>query len=167
MSLNQQYDIGSKVVARLALGNFATTQSSAAAATTQDGVTIDRQDGLRGYYSCKSIVSAAFTAGSSQVTATLALDFEHSSDGTSWDAFSTGTEPSAVTWGSTSTGGSTGTTGGTDYDTIEQSVNLVGARRYVRLQLPAPTFADCSSGSFFTGHGVIVFGGADELPAND
>jgi hypothetical protein len=31
--------------------------------------------------------------------------------------------------------------------------------------VPAPTFTDCSSGSVLTLGGVIVFGGADELPA--
>lgn len=168
MSLNQQYDVGARIVARLALGNFATTAGSGGAAlTTQDGVTIDRDDGLRGYYSCKAIVSAAFTGGSSQRTGSVALNFQHSSDGTSWDNYSTATVPSAVEWGSTSTGGTTGATGGTEYDTVEQRVSLNGARRYVRIQLPAPTFQDCSSGSILTGHGVIVFGGADENPAND
>jgi hypothetical protein len=33
---------------------------------------------------------------------------------------------------------------------IEQSVNLNGARRYIRCQVPAPTFTDCSSGSVLT-----------------
>ncbi len=46
-------------------------------------------------------------------------------------------------------------------------MSLNGARRYVRMQLPAPTFANCSSDYIFTGHGVIVFSGADENPADD
>jgi hypothetical protein len=33
------------------------------------------------------------------------------------------------------------------------------------MQVPAPTFPSCSSGFSFNAHGVIVFGGADELPA--
>jgi hypothetical protein len=33
------------------------------------------------------------------------------------------------------------------------------------VQLPAPTFSDCSSGSVLTVAGVLVFGGADTLPA--
>lgn len=166
MSISEQYNAGARIRARLALANTAITQSSAAAATTQDGVTVDRNEsGLRRYYSCKAIVSGAFTGGSSQRTATLTLNFQHSSDGTSWDNYSTGTVPTAVAWGSTSTGGGSGTTGGTEYDTVEQSVNLNGARRYVRIQVPAPTFQDCSSGVSLNVHGVIVFGGADELPA--
>lgn len=166
MSLVEQFNIGSRVKAKLALGNTSITQTSAAAATTQDGVTIDRNEsGLRRYYSCKAVVSAAFTAGSSLTKATMTLNFQHSSDGTSWDNYSTGTVPSAVQWGATSSGNSAGSTGGTEYDTVEQSVNLNGARRYVRIQVPAPTFADCSSGQSFAAHGVVVFGGPDELPA--
>ncbi len=66
MSLSEQYNVGSRIHAKTAIPNFDTTQSSAAAATTQDGVTIDRQEtGLSHYYSCKAVVSAAFTAGSS------------------------------------------------------------------------------------------------------
>jgi hypothetical protein len=93
------------------------------------------------------------------------LNVQHSSDGTSWDNYSTGTVPTAAAFGSTSTGGSTGTTGGTAYNTVEQSINLNGARRYVRIQVPAPTFQDCSSGSVLAFAGTLVFGGADELPA--
>lgn len=166
MSLSEQFNVGARIKAKLALVNTAITQTSATAATTQDGVTVDRNEsGLRRYYSCKAIVSGAFTGGSSQRTATLSLNFQHSSDGTSWDSYSTASVPTAVAFGSTSTAGSTGTTGGTDYDTVEQSVSLVGARRYVRIQVPAPTFQDCSSGVLLNVHGVIVFGGADELPA--
>jgi hypothetical protein len=67
--------------------------------------------------------------------------------------------PTAVSFGTTA-GGTT------DYDTIEQSVNLNAARRYVRVQIPAPTFAGSSSGQgAFTGGAILVFGGGEELPA--
>jgi hypothetical protein len=35
----------------------------------------------------------------------------------------------------------------------------------VRVQIPAFNFADCSSGRSLTAAATIVFGGADELPA--
>ena len=166
MSLIEQFNVGSRIKGRTAAA-VVVTQTSAAAATTQDGLTIDRNEsGLRRYYSCKAIVGGQFLyAASSAHIATIAtLNFQHSSDGTSWDNFSTGSVPSSVTWGSSS-GGAVGTTAGNAPGVIEQSVNLNGARRYVRVQIPAPTFSDCSSGSVLTLGAVLVFGGADELPA--
>jgi len=164
MSLSEQFNIGARIHARTALVNTSITQSSATAATTQDGVTIDRQEsGLGQYYSCKAIVSGAFGASSSMQTATLTMKFQHSEDGTTWENYSTGTEPTAAAWGST--GGTIDTTGVAAYNTVEQSVNLNGANRYIRVQVPAPTFGSCSSGHFFNVHGVVVLGGADTLPA--
>jgi hypothetical protein len=56
----------------------------------------------------------------------LALTFQHSSDGTSWDNFSTATNASKAF-------GSTGATGAQAVeDAMEQPVSLVGARRYMR-----------------------------------
>lgn len=166
MSLSEQFNIGSRIKGVTALA-AQITQTSAAAATTQDGLTIDRNEsGRRRYYSCKFVVGGQFLYGASSAhTATVAsLNVQHSSDGTSWDSYSTGTVPTAsVTWGSTA--GHAGTTAGTVAASIEQSVNLVGARRYIRVQIPAPTFTDCSSGSVLTVAAVCVFGGADELPA--
>lgn len=167
MSLVEQYDIGRRIRARLALGNATIAAASSAAPSSSTGVSVDRQEaGLRHYYSCKAIVSGAFTAGSSLQTVTMGINVQHSSDGTSWDAFSTATKPSDVTWGSSSTGNSAGSTGGTEYDTIEQPVSLQNARRYLRVTLDAPTFATSTSGQSLAVHGVLVFGGADELPAN-
>jgi hypothetical protein len=166
MSLSEQFNVGARVKGVTALA-VAVTQSSATAATTQDGVTIDRNEsGLRRYYSCKAVVGGQFlyAASSASIATVSSLNFQHSSDGTSWDNFSTATAPSAVVWGSSS-GAAVGTTAGTAVNEIEQSVNLNGARRYVRIQVPAPTFGDCSSGRVLTVAGVLVFGGADELPA--
>jgi hypothetical protein len=135
------------------------SQTSATAATTQDGLTINRLQLGRRYYSCKAAFVASFVASTTAKTASVTLNFQHSSDGTSWDNFSTGTVPTAKTFGA-DTGGTT------DYDSVEQSVNLTGARQYIRMQIPAPTYSDCSSGQgVFSGMGVIVFGGADENPA--
>lgn len=154
MSLSKQYNVGPYIKAETALVNTAITQSSAAAAGASTGESIDRNaSGFRRYYSCKLIVSGKFIGGSTAKTGILAPAFQHSSDGTSWDNYSTDTAQS-VTF-----------TGTTEINTVEQSVNLNGARQYVRVSLPAPTFSDCSSGSHFAVHGVMVFGGADELPA--
>jgi hypothetical protein len=161
MSLSEQYNIGARITAKLASTSLSIAQTSAAAATTQDGLTIDRNEsGFKRFYSAKAIAAFSFTAASSNRTATIGINFQHSSDGTSWDNYSTATVPTAVTFGSTAA------TASTDYDTVEQSVNLNGARRYVRVQIPAPTYSDCSSGQgVFSGSAVIVFGGGDELVA--
>lgn len=167
MSLTEQFNVGARIKGVTAMA-VQVTQTSAAAPTTQDGLTIDRNaSGLRRYYSCKFSVGAQFLYGASSAhTATVAsLNVQHSSDGTSWDNYSTATVPTAVTWGATSAGYAGLTTAGTESDVIEQSVNLNGARRYIRVQLPAPTFSDCSSGSVLTVAGMCIFGGADELPA--
>jgi hypothetical protein len=160
MSLSEQYNIGPRVLVVLGSTNLSISQTSNTAATTQDGLTIDRNAaGRRRYYSCKVAFPAGFVSASSQRTASLAVNIQHSSDGTSWDTYTTGV---ATVYGTSSTGGYT-----TDFDRAAQtSVNLNGARRYVRVQIPAPTYADCSSGQgAFTGTAVIVFGGADEYPA--
>jgi hypothetical protein len=167
MSLSEQFNIGARIKSKTAMA-VQVTQTSNTAATTQDGLTIDRQEsGLNQYYSAKAIVCGQFLYGASSAHTCIltGLNFQHSSDGTSWDSYSTATVPSAVTLGATSAGNSAGTTAGTANNEIEQSVNLVGARRYVRVQLPAPTFSDCSSGSVLTVAGVLVFGGSDTLPA--
>lgn len=163
--LNEQFNVGARIKVVTALAPFATTQTSAGLSSTQDGITIDRTVLGRRYYSCKAAVVGAFTAGSSQRTASLTLNFQHSSDGTSWDSYSTATVPTAVVWGATSSGYAGGSTAGTEYDSVEQSVNLNGARRYIRIQVPAVTFQDCSSGVVLSFAGTVVFGGGDELPA--
>jgi hypothetical protein len=167
MSLSEQFNVGARIKGVTALATQI-TQTSNTAATTQDGLTIDRNtSGYKRYYSATFVVSGQFLyAASSAHTATISsLNVQHSSDGTSWDSYSTATVPSAVVWGATSAGHTQATTAGTANNAIEQDVNLNGARRYIRVQIPAPTFSDCSSGSVLTVGAVCVFGGADELPA--
>lgn len=166
MSLNESFNIGSRIKGVTALATQV-TQTSNTAATTQDGLTIDRNEsGRKRYYSCKFVVGGQFlyAASSAHIATVASLNVQHSSDGTSWESYSTATAPSAVTWGSSS-GGAVGTTAGNAPGSIEQSVNLNGARRYLRIQIPAPTFSDCSSGSVLSVGAVCVFGGGDELPA--
>lgn len=162
MSYTEQSNIGARIKAVMATTSLSISQTSGSAATTQDGLTIDRLSAVnKRYGSVKAIAAFSWTAASSQRTATIGINLQHSSDGTSWDNWSTGTVPTVVTFGATS--GSLST----DYDTVEQSASIIGARRYLRVQIPAPTYADCSSGQgVFSGGAVLVFGGANELPAN-
>ena len=159
MSLSEQINIGARIYGVQGTSNLAISQTTATAATTQDGLTIDRTLLGRRYYSCKAIAAFGYVAATTGATATLGINFQHSSDGTSWENYSTGTVPAVTTFGNT-------TVGTTDYDSVQQAVNLVGARRYVRMQIPAPTYGTSSSGhGVFSGNGMIVFGGGDELPA--
>lgn len=149
MSLTEQMNIGSyvKVESNLVV---LTTQTTAAAAAAVTGQTLDRTALGRRYYSCKAAVSGKFTGLTTAATAAISLSISHSSDGTSWDTLSTG---SASTL-----------TGTTEYGECEATANLVGARRYLRIDFPAPTFSGSSSGMVFDGAGYFVFGGADTLP---
>lgn len=156
MSFTEQSNIGARIKAVMATTSLSISQTSTAAATTQDGLTVDRAQLGRRYYSCKAVAAFGYVASATSRTATAAVNIQHSSDGTSWDSLATGT---AVTFGNS-------TAGTTDYKTAETSASLIGARQYVRVAIPAPTFSDCSSGrGVFSGSAVLVFGGADELPA--
>lgn len=156
MSFTEQTNVGARIKAVMATTSLSISQTSNTAATTQDGLSIDRVQLGRRYLSCKAVAAFGYVASTTAKTAGLAVTIQHSSDGTSWDNWTTG---SSVTFGNS-------TAGTTDYDTAETSANLVGARRYLRVQIPVPTYSDCSSGQgVFSGGAVIVFGGADELPA--
>ena len=156
MSLGRQYDGGRtlKVLAGIAQTSAAVPSSSGAAV---NGATIDRHAIDQRHYSARSIVRGRFVASTVNAV-TLALSFQHSSDGTSWDNFSTATNASKAL-------GSTGATGAQTVEgVVEQSVSLQGARRYVRQVLAAPTFASATSGDSLYFNGSVVFAGADELP---
>lgn len=155
MGIERTYDFGKtcKVIPAIAP---VTQNSSAAAAIT--GLTIDRQALQRQYYSCRTAVTGRL-AGSTQQVATIANAFQHSSDGTSWDSYSTDTNQSGTI-------GSTGATGAQSTDGVaEQVVNLSSARRYIRV-MPTPSFSLTTSGDTLAVNGVVVFGGADELPTS-
>jgi hypothetical protein len=156
MSLNEQFNVGARIKGAVGTSSLAISQTTASAATTQDGLTIDRTLLGRRYYSCKAVAAFGYTAASTATTATVNVRLQHSSDGTSWDNYSTGT---AVSFGNS-------TAGTTDYKTAECSANLNGARRYLRVQVPPPTYATSSSGQgVFSGQVSVIFGGGDELPA--
>src|SRR6185295_8263216 len=100
--ISESYDGGRlmKAVAGVAHSSAAVPSSSGAALT---GATIDRLALDRRYYSCRSIGRARFV-GSTVQNVSLAMSFQHSSDGTSWDNYSTATNVAAAV-------GSTGATG--------------------------------------------------------
>jgi hypothetical protein len=155
MSLNSQYDAGRRMKASpgVALTSAAIASSSGAALT---GATIDRLALGRLYYSCRSIGKGRFV-GSSVQGMNLAASFQHSSDGTSWDNYSTATNATAAI-------GSSGATGAQAVEgVVEQPVSLVGARRYIR-QVLTPSFTSGTSGDNGYVSGEVVFGGADEKP---
>lgn len=156
MSYTEQSNVGARIKGALATTSLSLSQSSATAMTTQDGQTVDRLSiTTHRFNSVKAIGTFSFVAASSQRTAALAVNIQHSSDGTSWDTLASGT---AATFGSTN--------GTTHYQTVETSASLIGARRYLRVQIPAATYADCSSGQgVFSGMVTFVFGGPDNLPA--
>jgi hypothetical protein len=149
MSLKTSYDIGRQIKAcrrRVHLGGRAVELRRGA-----HGATIDRQ-ALGGSTTAAVRSSAAASSGPPCRTVTLAMSFQHSSDGTSWDNYSTATNASKAI-------GSTGATGAQAVeDVVEQPVSLVGARRYVR-QVLTPTFSGGTSGDILYDQGSVVFGG--------
>ncbi len=156
MSLSRSYDGGrlGKVVAGVALTTTPTPSSSGG--ITVNGATIDRLAYDRRYYAAKSFVRGRFV--SSTVNAvTGSLSFQHSSDGTSWDSFSTATNAAKAF-------GSTGATGVQAVeDVVEQPISLVAARRYIR-QVFAPAFTNATSGDSFGYQGSVLLVGVDENP---
>jgi hypothetical protein len=150
MSYSEQTNVGARLKSEFQFV-VQTTQTSAAEAADSTGTSVDRLALSRHYYSAKAIVVGKFIGSSTAQTAILIPTVQHSSDGTSWESHTTG---AGVTF-----------TGTTEDGEVEVDVNLIGARRYVRISLPAPTFSDCSSGSYFDGSAAFIFGGADELPA--
>ena len=157
MSAANTYDAGNLVKAMPGIPSTGTIPSSSGAAI--NGVAIDRLSLGRRYYACRSILQGRLV-GSTQQTATINATFQHSSDGTSWDNYSTATNPTAVAIGSTGATGAQSTDG-----IVEQAVNLRAARRYVRQVATAPVFALTTSGDTLCLGGSVVFCGPDESPA--
>lgn len=157
MSLSRQYGGGATVKAAPGVApTTAFVSSTSTGLAAVNGPTIDRLAYDRRYYSCRSVVRGRFI-GSSVNAASLAAAFQHSSDGTSWDSYSTATNASGAL-------GSTAATGAQTADGFaEQVISLVGARRYIR-QVATPAFVGTSAGDGITYAGTVVLTGADELP---
>ena len=62
MSLSEQINIGARIYGVQGTSNLAISQTTATAATTQDGLTIDRTLLGRRYYSCKAIAAFGYVA---------------------------------------------------------------------------------------------------------
>jgi hypothetical protein len=156
MSVARSYDGGARLLTRAGINLTSAGVPSSSGGVAANGASIDRHALDRRYYSCRSIVRGRFV-GSTINAVTLAASFQHSSDGTSWDNFSTGTNASAAL-------GSTGATGAQAVEgVVEQRVNLLSARRYIR-QVMTPTFAAATSGDIVYYQGSVVFTGGDEAP---
>lgn len=155
MSLSRQYDGGRTLLTRAGVSHTSAAVPSSSGAAL-NGATIDRHAFDRRYYSCRSIGRARFV-GSTVQKVTVAMSFQHSSDGTSWDSYSTATNASGDI-------GSTGATGAQAVEgVVEQPINLNGARRYVR-QVLTPAFSGGTSGDNAYFSGSVIFAGADENP---
>ena len=158
MSLIEQFDVGRRIKAQAGIAFTSAGIPSSSGGVAQNGAAIDRLALPRQYYSCRSVIRGRFVASTINAVS-LAASFQHSSDGTSWDNFSTATNVSKA-FGSTAATGAQAVE-----DAVEQNVNLLGVRRYVR-QVMTPTFTSATSGDFLYDHGSVVFGGADELPSS-
>jgi hypothetical protein len=157
MSLNKSFDIGAQIKGYAGIALTSTPIPSSSGGVAQNGAAIDRTALARQYYSCRSIVRARFVALTTVQSVSLALSFQHSSDGTSWDNYSTASNVATVVGPTTAAGAVEGL--------VEQRVSLVGARRYVR-QVMTPTFSTATSGDVLYDQGSIVFGGSDEQPSS-
>lgn len=163
MSLSEQYNVGARIFAVPALEQLNVRSSSTNATTEAVGVAIDRQALGRQYYSCKALVAITLTGASSQRIVTVAAGLEHSdSSGGTYADYSTASNVSTVV-GTSSSGSTKDTTGG-QQEVAQMSIDLNSAKRWIRIAL-TPTFGTSSSGDAVDMQGVIVFGGADELPA--
>jgi hypothetical protein len=156
MSQARSYDMGRYIKAEAGLAP--TTVLSSAGGSATNGVTIDRQALSRQYYSCRSVIVGQLN-GTTVQRVSLGAGIQHSSDGSSWDNYSTGTNQSG------SIGSSSAATTQAVSGVAEQVVNLRMARRYIRQQA-TPTFVSTSSGDSFAMQGVVVFGGGDEEPSS-
>lgn len=161
MSYSESYNIGKYIKAEAAIVGKSFSATSTESGDEVNGVVIDRQALPRHYYSARAVVHGRLT-GSTDVKATLAMNVQHSSStgSTSFSDWSTGTESTAVTIGSTASTAAQAVDG-----EIEQCFNLQGAKRYLRVQY-TPTLSGTTAGTSMAVGGVIVFGGADELPSS-
>lgn len=154
MSVAQQFDIGRYILSVPALAP-ATVNSSAGAA--QNGVTIDRQAYSRQFHSVQ-IAALIRLAGSTVQASTVTVGLQHSSDGSSWDNYSTGRTVSRAS-------GSTSATGAqTVNDVAQAGFSLQNCRRYIRAVV-TPAFAATTSGDSVALSAIANLGGANELPA--
>ena len=149
------------------------TSMLASTAQALSSVVIDRLALPRMYRSCVLVVGAELTAPTAFTgTVTVKVQDAAASSGPYTD-YSTATQPSTVTLGSTSsTGFNTFDSGvqpaGSSAPTglasqILQPIDLGAARRYIQAVV-TPTMGSSSSGVLSIG-AAFVFGGAEELPS--
>lgn len=154
------HDIGAYITSRAGLAPVTINSDSTGAGDNQDGLVIDRLNDLGQLcLSAKAVVHGHRT-GSTGKQSTLTLSVLHSdTSGSGFTAFSTDTNPADVTVGTTSTG-----TPSAD-EVIEQDVDLAGAKQFIKLRATAD-FTATSSGESVALDGVVIFGGAGEVPVS-
>lgn len=152
----------------------AATSWLATTAPAQPSVIIDRLALPRMYRSCVIAIGAELAAPTAFVgTVSVKIQDSAISSSASWTDYSTATQPAAVVLGSTSsTGFNTFDSGAQPAGTsspsglqsqILQPVDLGAARRFIQVVVTG-SLGSSSSGSLSLG-GVILFGGAEELPS--
>lgn len=159
-----QRDIGALITGKAALQFYtANANSTAEQGVEVNGVAIDRNAFNDLMLSAKVMVPVNYSlATAAKVTLVSHFQTADSSTGTWADM-----ELNDGTTAASKVVGSTGSTAAqTGDDLMEYAVDLSGAKRYVRIQV-TPTFAPSSTTTDDADiGGVLVFGGADQPPAD-
>ena len=155
-----QRDIGAIIAGHFGLANVTITSDTTSDNDPQYGPSIDRLNLGRRYLSCKVLVpfQAAVSNGKK---ASVSAGIQDSGDGSSWADYSTDTEPGATVLGTSATSASS--TGGNS--AAYHNVDLTRARRYIRMKATADLSASSSSNNNVALAGVVVFAGAEAVPA--
>jgi hypothetical protein len=146
-------DIGSYILAKNAMAALASTAAGSGDASEVNGIAIDRLALGSTYQSAKLVVAVSSTLTSGK-TVSVAANFQDSPNNSDWTDYGTALASTVV---------STATSSTAFYGEASLDVNLNGADRYVRVQVTSDLSYTGTDTAITTG--VIVFGGAEELPA--
>lgn len=154
MNVAFQRNIGSFVSVVAALAATSVTAGSGADGTPQDGLAFDRESKTQLCLSALAAVQVDATLAAAE-TVEVNIGVQDSADGVTWDDYEPGPLDNYTPTVIDETGTSTAT----------RKIQLGGARRYVRIRATL-TF---SAGGTDTADisGVLVVGGADELPITE
>ena len=148
-------DIGAYITSRYGIAITSVTAAGTGDATEVDGETVDRFALGGRNQSAKMIVAVQATLTSDK-TITIEGNFQDSTNDSDWVDHGAALAAATVC---------TGQTGGTEEEgVIELDVDLSSANRYVRIQV-TPDMSHTGTDTALVA-GVIVFGGADALPAS-
>lgn len=152
MSIGQMHDIGAWLGHAPALNYTAQTASATDAAI--NGVTYDRQAARNRFQSATAIVVARGTI-TSGFTLSMNVQFQDSPNNSDWTNY-------GDALGSTLILDAAAGAISDHQKTVKHTVDLANAARYLRyVATPTLSQTQTSTGLFY---GVLVFGGAEELP---